>query len=400
MSALRQLILSLLVACGVGWLWYSYFPGARDFVQKQDLYKALAPGAETRPADGGAKLAAAPAGGRGSGGRGARTQLVVVKPAVTEVLNARVSALGTGVALHSVTVMPADSGRLTEVLISAGQKVKAGDLLVRLESASEQIAYDKAKVAYDDAKRTLDRSEQLVKANSISATQMQQAQLAADTAELTMRSAEVDLKNRTVLAPIAGTVGIVQVNLGNEVTAQTVIATIEDDSAILVNYWLPETLVGAVHPGDPVQAVPVARPGQVIEAQVVAIDNRVDAASGTYEVQARLPNPDGSLRPGMSFSVAMSLPGDSYIAVDPLAIQWGAGGAYVWRVTDDAASKVPVRIVQRNTETVLVVGALAAGDQIATEGLDGLRAGAKVQVAGAAEPVANAGGGAPPASGN
>ena len=65
----------------------------------------------------------------------------------------------------------------------------------------------------------------------------------------------------------------------------------------------------------------------------------------------------------------MKFPGDTYPSVDPLAIQWGTDGAFVWAVRDGKAERVPVRIVQRNTESVLVVGRSRRGDSVVTEGV-------------------------------
>jgi len=411
MQLWKQILLSLAVAGGLGFLWFSYFPGAREIVERQPFYKVLvatapqsagpatdAKGAGAMPpgaAPGGppgARPGATPgappaAGGRPGGGRGGMVATVVARPATVETMNTRVSALGTGAALHSVTVLPSASGRLIEVPAEAGQTVRAGDLLARLDADTETIARDRARLALEDARATLARNQALAQSNAVSATQIQQAQLAVANAELALRSAEVALENRNILAPIDGTLGLVQVSPGNEVSGQTVIATIEDDSAILVNFWLPEILVGTVRVGDTASAVPVARPGLSIPARVVGIDNKVDAASGTYEVQARLENEARSLRPGMSFTLSMSFEGEVHVAVDPLSILWGSDGAYVWRLEGEKVARVAIRIIQRNSETVLVSGELAEGDLIVTEGLEGLTPGATVKVAGS-----NAGG--------
>ena len=407
MSALKQIVLSLLVIAGLGWLWFTYVPGAREYVQKQALYQQLVPAptpaASTGKAAEGAPASGPRAGGRG-GGRGRGTPLVVTVAAKTETINTRISALGTGDALHSVTVLPSSSGQIVEVPVRAGQIVAAGDVLARLDSSSEEIAYDKAKLALQDARATLDRNRQLAKASAVSAAALQQVQLAADTADLGMRSAELDLKNRSIVAPIGGTVGLVPVSVGNEITSGTVIATIEDDSAILVNFWVPEALVGDVHVGDAAAAVPVARPDVSIQAVVVGVDNKVDTTTGTYEVQAKLPNNGGELRPGMSFTMSMDFSGDTYVAVNPLSIQWASDGSYIWRVADGKVQKVPVRIIQRNTDNVLVSGDLVDGDAVVTEGLDGLAEGTAVNVAGVdgkqpgAAP-ADAAGTAPPVAG-
>jgi RND family efflux transporter MFP subunit len=159
--------------------------------------------------------------------------------------------------------------------------------------------------------------------------------------------------------------------------------TIENASSLLVNFWLPERLAGQVNLGAEATLLPVAQPDRSLTAKIASIDNQIDPASGTFQVQAQVDNTDARLQAGMAFTVVMQFVGQSFVTVDPLAVQWGSDGAYVWRYTEGKVEKVPVRIVQRNTETVLVAGEIAAGDSIVTEGLDGLKPGAEVQVFGA-----------------
>jgi RND family efflux transporter MFP subunit len=317
----------------------------------------------------------------GGGRTGSRSALVVLS-ATTEVkINDRLTALGTGAAVQSATLTPPSSGILTEVRVKSGAEVAAREVIATLDPASEQVAYDAARIAHDDAQKTLDRFKQLGASSSVSATQMQAFQLAADKAELDLRQARIDLDNRQVVSPIAGTIGIVRVNPGVEVTQSTVIATVEDNATIKVIFDLPERFVGKINPGDPVTAVPIAQPGHEFQAVVNALDNRIDEASGSFEVEARIPNGDHTLRSGMSFTMTMQFPGDTYVAVPPLAVQWGSDGAYVWRVVDHVAHRVDVKIVQRNAEKVLLSGDLAFGDQVVTEGLDSLKDGMTVRVA-------------------
>ena len=382
MAIWKQTLLSLLVVAVIGIAWYFYFPGAQEVAARFGLGTAATEGAD---AAGGGRPAGP--GGPGFGGfGGARATQVVVQPADSQIINDELTALGSAAALHSVTVTPQASGMLTEVLVSSGASVEAGDVIARLDAQSQQIAFDRAQLALSDAETTLKRIRQLRAANTVSESQVQTAELAVSNAELGLRGAELDLRNRSITAPIAGRVGLVEVNAGNMVTTQTEIATIEDRSALLVSFWVPERLMGALKPGDPVKAVPVALPQAEITGLVSAIDNRIDTASGTFEVQAEVPNPDDSLRAGMSFTVSMRFAGDSFVAVDPLAIQWGSDGAYLWRAIDGNAVRTPVRIVQRNTESVLVAGELAVGDAIITEGLEALRDGQDVAIAGEAAP--------------
>lgn len=83
----------------------------------------------------------------------------------------------------------------------------------------------------------------------------------------------------------------------------------------------------------------------------------------------------------MSFSVSVRFPGDDYPTVNPLAIQWSADGSYVWRVERDKSQKVPVKIIQRNSDKVLVEAKLAKGDAVVMEGVQRLRDGGAVRVA-------------------
>jgi hypothetical protein len=83
----------------------------------------------------------------------------------------------------------------------------------------------------------------------------------------------------------------------------------------------------------------------------------------------------------MAFEITMRFPGDTYPAVDPLAIQWGAEGAYVWAVKDGRAHRTDVRIIQRNTSSVLVDGDFSDGDLVVVQGVQNVRDGAEVMVA-------------------
>ena len=72
--------------------------------------------------------------------------------------------------------------------------------------------------------------------------------------------------------------------------------------------------------------------------------------------------------------------------VDPLAIQWGTDGAFVWGVRGGIANRIPVRIVQRNTDSVLVDGTFDSGDSVVTEGIHNVREGSEVFIAGGGAP--------------
>ena len=322
-----------------------------------------------------------PSAGQNSGARNA--PLVMVKPAQKQIVNDKLSAIGSGVALNTVAVMPYSSGTIRQFLVSAGTLVKKGQIIAELDAETEQIAVEKAQVLLKDAEITQKRMATLRASNTATQVQVVAADLALANAKLAVKDAELALSRRSVEAPIAGIVGILPVDAGNYVTSSTTIATIDDRSKLLIDIWVPERFAPQLRIGQVVTAIPTALPGKSFQGQISALDNMIDAASRTMRVRAEITNPSDVLRSGMSFTVTILFPGDQYLAVDPLSIQWDGDGSYVWRIdTDGKAERVAARIIQRNANAVLVESELAEGDVMVTEGVQNVREGGSVTVKG------------------
>jgi len=295
-------------------------------------------------------------------------------------INDRISAIGDGEAVRSVKVVPRSEGVLEAVLVLPGDKVEAGDLLAELDSETESIARDQAKLAFDVADEKVKRYEQLVTARAASQVQLIDARIERDNAELDLREAELALRRRSVIAPIDGIVGFIEAETGDYVTQQTEIVTIDDRSSILLDFWVPERFSLQIRQNQPVEVTAIALPGVQIEGKVSTVGSRVDRASRTIQVRAILDNEEDRMRPGMSFRVVLKFPGENFPAVDPLAVQWSSSGPYVWKVKDGKSDRVPVSILQRNADYVLVSGDVAEGDEVVTEGLQSLRPGSDLEI--------------------
>lgn len=381
---LRQILLSLVVIVAAAAAYVFLVPGATEQLARLGIVLPIpetasaATGPQGQQGGGGQR---GPGGPGGPGGRGgARALVVVTAPVETGTINDRLSAIGDGAAARSATIASPATGTLVELAVAPGQMVRAGAVIGRLDADAEQIAYERARLASEDAAAALARIRELANANNATAVQVTGAELTARNAELELQNAELALARRTITTPVAGRVGLFQVTEGNTVTGQTVVTTIEDTSSILISFWVPERYASAVSPGMPLAVTAVALPGETIAGAVTAVDNRIDPASRTLKVQAEVPNPAGRLRPGMSFSVAMSFPGESFPSVDPLSIQWSSDGAYLWRYVEGKVERVPITIIQRNSDGVLVSADLAEGDAVVTQGIQQLTAGAEVRL--------------------
>lgn len=317
---------------------------------------------------------------------------VIVRAAVLQDTAHAVAAIGDGRAVRSVTLTPEAAGRVKAIRVSPGEPVAEGQVVIELDDDLARIARDRAELMVADTTATAERLGRLRRSGAVSDQEQAAALLAQRTAELAQQEAAVDLERRSVRAPIAGHVGLIAPEVGDQVTTATEITRIDDRSSILVEFRLPERFAARVRPGDPLTATVLSGEAMPLEGRIRAVDNRVDAASRSFRLQAEIANADDRLRSGMAFSIAMRFPGPARIAVDPLSVQWNAAGAYVWAVREGRAVSVPVRVLQREAGLVMVEGALAPGEPVVVQGLQGLRPGTPVLIAEKVEPTTAAAG--------
>jgi RND family efflux transporter MFP subunit len=297
-------------------------------------------------------------------------------------------AVGTGEALKSAALHPTEAGEVVEVLFEAEQRVAKGAALLRLKDDTERLAVRLAEVAETEARRQVTRFEKLAPKGNVSAVALQTARAELESASLRLAQAEADLVDRTVFAPFDGIVGLTEVEVGDRVTEETLIATLDDRSAIQVRFTVPEEYAGRLALGDAVGLRPWTSAAQELQGRISARDSRIDPGSRSLRVKALIPTPDESIRPGTSFDVRIAFAGESYPSVPEVAVLWSRDGAYLWRVksragetaTGKVAEKVFVTVVRRVRGSLLVRGELAAGDLIVVEGVQGLRKGQKLEV--------------------
>jgi RND family efflux transporter MFP subunit len=366
MTAARQIILSLLVVAVAGGAWYLYRAGGLGGAATVAVPAGQPAGGQT------------PGGERSGGGLGGGPARVVTAPVEIDNAGDTVRAIGTLVAAQSVTLFPEVTGTVAEIAFKPGSAVKAGDALVRLEDADQQVEVERATIARDDARAALERSEKLLASKTVTAVAVSDARSALQKAEIDLKIARLALAKRTVSAPFAGVIGLTDLSVGDLVTPTKAIATLDDMSTVTVAFVVPERVSAKVAVGDAVTAISSALPDQTFAGKVSAIDNRVDEASRTLKVEAQLPNDADVLKAGMSVVVLLSFPGEARPMVPSLAVQWDRSGSFVWKVAGDRAQRVPVRIITRNSGSVTVAGELKQGDPVVVEGVQRVRDGGKV----------------------
>lgn len=306
--------------------------------------------------------------------------LIVAEPVRFERQSQRIDAVGSAQALRSVVLYPAVGDRVLEVNIRPGQFVSEGDILVQLDARRQQVALNRARIQLEDAERTVERLNTSRQQNAIPQSELDDAVTIRDLYHVTLAEAETEFEDRRVRAPFDGVVGITDVDVGDRITEQTAITTIDDRSQLYINFRAPESALNILEQDPVVTVAPWQQAGQSLEAHIVEIDSRLDSVNRTIRVRAIIDNENDQYRPGTSFRVQLQLYGDRYVVIPEAALMWGATSAYVWQVDENnRATRIDVQIKQRMRGRVLVDGELNPDRLIITEGVQNVREGQPVR---------------------
>lgn len=309
---------------------------------------------------------------------------------------------GTVTPANSVVVRSRVDGELVRVAFTGGQQVKQGDLLAevdprpfqaQLQLATGDLARSQAQLA--NAQETLKHYQALLSQDSISRQRVadQQALVAQYAGEVKSEQGRIDtanlqLSNTRITAPISGTVGLRRVDPGN------LVGPSDARGIVTVTQSQPSKVVFAVSVQDAPHVLERLRGGTCIPVTVygddpdrplatgrlLAANNEVDPATGTVKLEAQFANANGELLPNQF--VTAKLPVEVLPAatlVPTAAVQQGAQGAFVYVVGDDkVAAAVPVELGPGNADATVIRAGLAPGARVVVQGADRLRAGTTV----------------------
>jgi membrane fusion protein (multidrug efflux system) len=288
-------------------------------------------------------------------------------------------ALGTARANESVAIVAKVSDVVTRLAFDSGERVRAGQLLVDMNSRAQRADVAAAEAALRDAEQQLRRGSELAREQLIAQGQLETLRANRDAAAAALASRRAAVADRTLVAPFAGVLGLRQVSVGALVGPGTTITTLDDDSRIKLDFTLPESALSSLARGQAIAARSDAWPGVAFDGTVADIDSRIDPDTRAVTVRAELPNPDGRLRAGMLLRVAVRLPERQALVLPEIAVQQEGSQASVFRVDGgDKVALVPVTLGSRNEGKVEVVSGLKAGDRIVVEGIVKLHDGSSI----------------------
>lgn len=316
---------------------------------------------------------------------------VSAAPAVVEAWSSTLGAVGSVVAVRGVTVTPEVPGLVRRIGFESGQDVRAGQLLLSLDTAVERAELESAEAEAKLAAVTLERVLGLRKDEVNSPAELDRAQADALRAAARVQALKATIDKKTVRAPFAGRLGIRQVDPGQYVNTGTPIVSVQDLDELYVDFSLPQRQLSELAAGQAIRVKTDAYVDQVWEGIIETIEASVDVATRNVRVRGLVPNPERHLRPGMFVDVEVQLPavrdvvivpstaviyapyGDSTFILDDLPES--EGGA-----TMKKARQVFIRTGERRGDLVEVTEGVRAGELVVTSGGFKLRNGAKVTV--------------------
>lgn len=291
------------------------------------------------------------------------------------------SAIGTGVAKQSVTLVSEVSGQIKQVMFEGTPQVSSGDVLLELENTSERINVEIAQANLSQAEDTLERYTLLQSRNSgiVTATSMKEAESAVAVAQGKLALAQKELEDRTITSPIDGRLGLVEWEVGDFLSNGADIVDINNTETILVTFELPERAMNLLQLHKDVFATTPAINGKIFSGKIIAFDSTIDETTRTITVKAEIDNHDGRLWPGMTFEVMLRQTTEPLAAVPAMALTWTRDGTQVWLAEDGKVRAVPVIFRYRQDDTIWIEGDdLKEGTKVVVEGVQKLRPGASI----------------------
>src|ERR1700688_5023219 len=313
---------------------------------------------------------------------------VTVSEAKSEVIPNLLTAVGDLAAVHQVNVTSDVSGRITDIMFTAGSNVKAGSPLLQLFDSPEQGDLASFKAQSIGAQAALDRAKQLAARQFGPQSTVDAMQATYDQAIAGIAKTEALISQKLVRAPFDGELGVRHVEVGQYLTAGTQIVTLTDLSQLYANFTVPEKDSAALKVGQIVRVTVDAYPGRTFEGKINAVEPQIATDTRNIRVQATFDNPDHILKPGMFTTTTVVLPDKPpVITIPETAVDYTLYGDSVFLITEKkevdgktslTAVRTFVRTGNRINGRAEVLNGLKEGDRVVAVGQLKLQSGAAV----------------------
>ena len=298
------------------------------------------------------------------------------------------SAVGSVVAVRGVMIAPEIPGTVKDIAFESGADVRKGDLLVKLDTSSEDAQLRAAEAQAEWAKVSAERLRKLRADNTVSQSELDQAEAGLKQAQANADTIRATIDKKNIRAPFAGKAGLCLVNFGQQLDVGKSIVSLQSLSPVYVDFSLPQQDLAKLKAGYEVKATSDAYAGQTFGGKLSAINPDLDAATRSVRLRATFPNDGQQLRPGMFVRVEVILPdSQKVLAIPATAVLNAPYGDSVFVIQPKEEKGATTLVVEQkfirtgrpHGDFVSIESGLKAGDKVATAGIFKLRNGAAVQ---------------------
>ena len=311
--------------------------------------------------------------------------LVAVTEVRQETWRPSISAVGSLTASAGIDISKEVAGTVKAYHFQSGSRVKRGQLLIELDSSTDEADLDRLKAAQWLAQVKFDRSKQLIGKKMTSQSEYDESQALLQGAKASVVLQEALLEKKNIKAPFDGRLGIRQVSIGQYLPVGTSIVSLDSLDIIYADFSVPERVLSRLAVDQQVAVKVQAYPDVLFEGVVIAITPSVDIGTRSIGVRAELKNPDEKLQPGMFAYIDVLMPDEQEVLTLPdTAITFNPYGEYVYIVeSSDAGHKIVYRQVETGSTRdgrVEIKKGLSAGERVVAAGQVKLRNDMMVQI--------------------
>lgn len=266
------------------------------------------------------------------------TASVLAEVATADSWRRAVPAIGTLAAVQGIDVAPEAAGIVQSVGFKSGQEIEEGTLLIELDDGTEQASLKAAQAQLRNSRVSLKRQRELLDRGNTSRSSYDTAIASRDSDAAEVERIRALIAEKSILAPFSGRLGIRKVDLGQYVSAGTVLVSLQQLDPIYLDFPVPEQQLELIKVGYDVELAVDAFPKGKFTGKVTTIDSRVEQSTRNILVRAELANPSKQLLPGMFANVRVLAPeAEAVVAIRRTTISYSLFGDTVFVATPDVA---------------------------------------------------------------
>lgn len=315
------------------------------------------------------------------GGRGASLSVLPVSGCIAAMSTSSNGIVANGLLLanEEVELVSETAGKVTGIYFNEGQKVKKGDLLLKVDDSDLAAQLSRSRFEEKMLADKLERLRVLWKRESVSLEELQQMETEYNMLLADIELLKVKIARTEIRAPFDGEMGFRYVSEGSYLQPSTKVSALVDNSVMKIEFDIPEKYITA-----PLLGKKICFRADGVEedlvAEIYAIDPQSDTETHTIKIRARYRN-TANVVAGMFVSGELLTGNDrEYIMIPTEAVVPEMDGKRLWVVREGKAASVPVKTDSRDDRYVEVVSGIQVGDTVLTGGLMQLREGMKVKV--------------------